>query len=72
MAPLDWSTSFSVLDPSVLDSFGGVLYTSSAGIKINCFMRLEQLLPNPKQGDVVLLRQVKVPCAVIRLVKSSC
>jgi hypothetical protein len=61
-----------VLDPSVLDSFGGVLYTSGAGMKINCFMRLKELLPNPRQGDVVLLRQVKVPCAVIRLDGSSC
>jgi hypothetical protein len=72
MAPLDWSICFSVLDPSVLDSFGGVLYTSGAGIKINCFMKSEQLLPNPKQGDVVLLRQVKVTYPVIRLDRSSC
>ena len=72
MASLDWSICFSVLDPSILDSFGGVLYTGGVGIKINCFMRLKQLLPNPKQGDVVLLRQVKVLCTVIRLAESSC
>ena len=57
----DWSISFSLLDPSVLDSFGGVLYTNDAGIKINCFMKVEQWLPNPKEGDVILLRHVKVP-----------
>lgn len=63
----DWCICFSLLDPSVLDSFGGVLYTSSPGIKINCFMRVEQWLPNPKQGDVILLRQVKVPRTTIHL-----
>jgi hypothetical protein len=58
----DWCICFSLLDPSVLDSFGGILYVNShAGIKINCFMRVERWLPNPKQGDVILLRQVKVP-----------
>ncbi|KAI9459437.1 hypothetical protein BJY52DRAFT_1148908 [Lactarius psammicola] len=56
----DWCTCFSLLDPSVLDSFGGVLYTDGSGIKINCFMRLEKWVPNPKRGDVVLLRQVKI------------
>ena len=60
MAFSDWCICFSLLDPSVLDSFGGVLYASGAGIKVNCFMRVEQLVPNPRQGDVVLLRQVKV------------
>ncbi|KAI9511113.1 hypothetical protein F5148DRAFT_1173785 [Russula earlei] len=56
----EWCTCFSLLDPSVLDSFGGVLYVNGAGIKINCFMRLEQWLPNPKLGDVILLRCVKI------------
>jgi hypothetical protein len=60
MTFLDWFTSFSLLDPSVLDSFGGVFYTANAGIKVNCFMRVEQWLPNTKRGDVVLLRNVKV------------
>ncbi len=60
MPPSDWCTCFSLLDPSVLDSFGGVLYANSAGIKINCFMRVEQWLPNPKQGDVIMLRHAKV------------
>ncbi len=63
----DWCICFSLLDPSVLDSFGGVLYVNNAGIKINCFMRVEQWLPNPKQGDVILLRQVKVPHITIHL-----
>ncbi|KAH9020446.1 hypothetical protein EDB85DRAFT_2095013 [Lactarius pseudohatsudake] len=56
----DWCICFSLLDPSVLDSFGGVLYTDGVGMKLNCFMRLEKWLPNPKRGDVVLLRQVKI------------
>ncbi|KAF8503259.1 hypothetical protein F5888DRAFT_1660166 [Russula emetica] len=56
----DWCICISLLDPSVLDSFGGVLHVNGAGIKINCFMRVEQWLPNPKQGDVILLRQVKI------------
>lgn len=63
----DWCICFSLLDPSVLDSFGGVLYVNGAGIKINCFMRVEQWLPNPKQGDVILLRHVKVPHTIIYL-----
>ena len=61
----DWCICFSLLDPSVLDSFGGVLYVNGGGIKINCFMRMERWLPNPKQGDVILLRQVKVPRTII-------
>jgi hypothetical protein len=67
MPPSDWCICFSLLDPSVLDSFGGVLYANGVGIKVNCFMRVEQLLPNPKQGDVVLLRQVKVLRIMIHL-----
>jgi hypothetical protein len=67
MPPSDWCICFSLLDPSVLDSFGGVLYADGVGIKINCFMKVEQLLPNPKRGDVVLLRQVKVPRITIHL-----
>ena len=66
-ASSDWCTCFSLLDPSVLDSFGGVLYTDGSGVKLNCFMRLEKWLPNPKQGDVVLLRHVKVPYVYHRL-----
>jgi hypothetical protein len=30
-------------------------------------MKLEQWLPKPKQGDIVLLRQVKVPRIMILL-----
>ena len=30
-------------------------------------MKLEQWLPNPKQGDIVMLRQVKVPRIMIHL-----
>ncbi|KAI9446168.1 hypothetical protein H4582DRAFT_1904053 [Lactarius indigo] len=56
----DWCICFSLLDPSVLDSFGGVLYTDGVGMKLNCFMRLEKWLPNPKRGDIVLLRHVKI------------
>jgi hypothetical protein len=67
----DWCICICLLDPSVLDSFGGVLYVNNAGIKINCFMRVEQWLPNPKQGDVILLRQVKVPHTTIRLCQWS-
>lgn len=63
----DWCICFSLLDPSVLDSFGGVLYTDGVGIKFNCFMKVEMWLPNPKRGDVVLLRHVKVPHIYHRL-----
>lgn len=30
-------------------------------------MKLEQWLPNPKQGDVVMLRHIKVPRITIYL-----
>ncbi|KAH9981741.1 hypothetical protein BJV74DRAFT_853868, partial [Russula compacta] len=56
----DWCICLSLLDPSVLDAFGGVLYAHGAGTKINCFMRVKKLLPNPKQGDIILLRHVKI------------
>ena len=66
MVSSDWCICLSLLDPSALDAFGGVLYAHGAGTKINCFMRAKELLPNPKQGDVILLRHVKVPHIVFR------
>jgi len=47
------------------------LHEKVRGIKVNCFMRVGQLLPKPKEGDVVLLRQVKVPRITIRWVGRS-
>lgn len=48
-----------LVDPSIRNlSDGSYVGNSSKGI--NCFQKQEQLLPNVRAGDIVVLRDVKV------------
>ncbi|KAI0064530.1 hypothetical protein BV25DRAFT_1914244 [Artomyces pyxidatus] len=57
----DLSQCITVLDPSNLDKYGGILCPEGAGIKVNMFTKkYERWLPSPQSGDVIILREVKV------------
>ncbi|KZV73378.1 hypothetical protein PENSPDRAFT_648917 [Peniophora sp. CONT] len=58
----DWYQTVSLVDPSNLDDFGGILYndTKPAGLSVMMFSKYEAWLPRPEPGDVLLVCNAKI------------
>ena len=60
-----------LIDPSNLDSLGGILYIDSeakpAGLNVTIFNKYEPWLPKPLPGDILLVANAKISVSWVHL-----